>query len=82
MDLLGWFAGALVTLSLLPQIIRVFQLRSAREISLLFNTMLLSGILLWLGYGIALCLLPVIIWNAIGAVLTALLLYAKLKYGR
>ena len=82
MDLLGWFAGALVTLSLLPQIIRVFQLRSAREISLLFNTMLLTGILLWLGYGIALSLLPVIIWNAIGAVLTALLLYAKLKYGR
>ena len=82
MDLLGWFAGALVTLSLLPQIIQVFRLRSAREISLLFNTMLLSGILLWLGYGIALNLLPVIIWNAIGAVLTALLLYAKLKYGR
>jgi MtN3 and saliva related transmembrane protein len=82
LDLLGWFAGALVTLSLLPQIIRVFRLRSAREISLLFNTMLLSGILLWLGYGIALSLLPVIIWNAIGAVLTALLLYAKLKYGR
>jgi MtN3 and saliva related transmembrane protein len=53
LDLLGWFAGALVTLSLLPQIIRVFRLRSAREISLLFNTMLLSGILLWLGYGIA-----------------------------
>jgi MtN3 and saliva related transmembrane protein len=82
LDLLGWFAGALVTLSLLPQIIRVFRLRSAREISLLFNTMLLSGILLWLGYGIALSLLPVIIWNAIGAVLTALLLFAKLKYGR
>jgi MtN3 and saliva related transmembrane protein len=82
LDLLGWFAGALVTLSLLPQIIRVFKLRSAREISLLFNTMLLSGILLWLGYGIALSLLPVIIWNAIGAVLTALLLFAKLKYGR
>jgi len=82
LDLLGWIAGALVTLSLLPQIVRVFKLRSAREISLLFNTMLLSGILLWLGYGIAKNLLPVIIWNAIGATLTALLLYAKLKYGR
>lgn len=82
MDLLGWIAGALVTLSLLPQIVRVFKLRSAREISLLFNTMLLSGILLWLGYGIAKNLLPVIIWNATGAILTALLLYAKLKYGR
>jgi MtN3 and saliva related transmembrane protein len=82
LELLGWIAGALVTLSLLPQIIQVFRLKSAREISLLFNTMLLSGIVLWLGYGIAMSLLPVIIWNAIGAALTALLLYAKLKYGR
>ena len=81
MDLLGWFAGALVTLSLLPQIIRVFKLRSAREISLLFNTMLLIGVLLWMSYGIVEGDMPIIVWNAIGAVLTALLLYAKLKYG-
>lgn len=81
MELLGWFAGAFVTFSLLPQIIRVFKLRSAREISLLFNSLLLIGIVLWLGYGIAIDRVPIIIWNAIGAILTALLLAAKIKYG-
>lgn len=80
-ELLGWIAGAFVTFSLLPQIIRVFKLRSAREISMLFNSFLLIGVLLWLGYGIALRLPPVIIWNAIGAILTGLLMVAKLKYG-
>jgi len=81
-ELWGWIAGAFVTCSLIPQLIRVFKLKSAKEISLLFNALLLIGVLMWLGYGIALELLPVILWNAIGAILVAILLYAKLKYGR
>ncbi len=79
---LGFVAGALVTCSLIPQLVRVFKLRSAYEISLLFTTLLLAGIIIWLAYGISLGLTPVILWNAIGAVLVAVLLYAKLKYRR
>jgi len=79
---LGFVAGALITLGFIPQLIRVFKLKSAREISLLFTSSLLAGIILWLTYGIFLNLFPVILWNGIAAVLVAILLYAKLKYGR
>ena len=79
---LGFVAGAFVTCSLVPQLIRVFQLKSAREISTLFTILLLLGIIIWLAYGISLRLAPVILWNAIGTILVAILLYAKLKYGR
>ena len=79
---LGFVAGALVTFSIIPQLIRVFTLKSARDISILFTTILLVGILTWLAYGVTLGLAPVILWNAIGAVFVAVLLYAKLKYGR
>ena len=79
---LGFVAGALVTCSLVPQLIRVFKLRSAREISTLFTILLLLGLISWIAYGISFGLTPVILWNAIGAVLVAGLLYAKLKYGR
>jgi len=79
---LGFVGGALVTCSLIPQLIRIFKLRSAREISLLFNILLLLGLISWLAYGISLRLPPVIIWNAIGTALVSVLLYAKLKYGR
>jgi len=79
---LGLVAGAFVTCSLIPQLIRVFKLKSAREISMLFTTLLLLGLFLWLAYGILLGLAPVIIWNAIGALFAATLLYAKLRYGR
>ena len=79
---LGLIAGALVSFSMIPQLIRVFKLKSAHEISALFTTMLLLGIICWLAYGIYLKLTPIILWNAIGATLVALLLYAKLRYSR
>ena len=79
---LGFVAGALVTCSIIPQLVRVLKLKSAREISMLFTTMLLVGLISWIAYGISFGLAPVIIWNVIGVVLVAGLLYAKLKYGR
>ncbi|MFC2044925.1 SemiSWEET family transporter [Chloroflexota bacterium] len=62
--------------------IRILKLKSAREVSLLFTTLLLLGIALWLAYGIYLRLNLVILWNAIGIALVSLLLYVKLRYGR
>jgi MtN3 and saliva related transmembrane protein len=78
----GFVAGAITTLGFLPQVIRVYKLRSAREISLIFTTLFLTGIGFWVIYGIFLRLLPVILWNSISLVLASALLYAKLKYGR
>jgi MtN3 and saliva related transmembrane protein len=81
-ELLGLIAGALITCSLIPQLVRVFRLKSAREISTLFTSLLLMGTITWLIYGIILGLLPVIVWNTAGALLVATLLYAKLRYGK
>lgn len=79
---LGFIAGAITTIGFLPQVIRVYKLKSAREISLLFTIMFLVGLLMWLGYGIVYRLPPVIVWNAISATMAVALLYAKLRYGR
>jgi len=81
-DYIGYIAGLLVTFALVPQIMRVYKLKSTREISIIFNSSMLLGLMLWLVYGIVLGLIPIIIWNIIGAVLASLLLIAKLKYGR
>ncbi len=80
--LLGFIAGAVVTLSYIPQIYRVFRLKSSHEISLPFTVLLLAGISLWLAYGIVKKDAPLILWNAVGALQAALMLYAKLKYGK
>lgn len=81
-EYLGYIGGVLTTFCYIPQIIRVFRLKSAKEISLLFTIMLLVGVVIWLFYGILLSLGPVILWNSIALVIVAALLYAKLKYGR
>ena len=81
-EYIGIIAGLLVTCSLVPQLLRVFRLKSAHEISILFTILLLIGMFLWLIYGVNLGLIPVILWNAVGAVLVSILLYAKLRYGR
>lgn len=81
-EYIGYIAGFLTTFAMLPQVLRVYRLKSAREISLLFSTSILVGVCLWLVYGIVLGLVPLIVWNSIGIGLVGLLLVAKLKYGR
>ena len=81
-DIVGQVAGAFVTLSLIPQVIRVYKMKSALEISMMFTTMLWLGLFGWIAYGFLRNELPIILWNIIGAAITASLVYAKLRYGR
>ncbi len=81
-EIIGFVGGALVTVSLLPQIYRVFKRRSARDISLHFTILLLVGLAFWLSYGLVLNLRPVILWNGVSIGSAIALIYAKIKYGR
>jgi len=81
-DYIGLVAGGIVTLGLVPQVIRIFRLKSAHDISAIFNIAMLIGITMFLIYGILLSLLPLILWNIIGMLLLSILLYGKWKYGR
>ena len=79
---LGFIAGAVITLGFVPQVVSLYRLKSAREISLVFTILFLIGAILWLVYGISFGLVPLILWNSISLVLVSAFLYAKLKYGR
>ncbi len=81
-EVLGLIGGALTTSGFVPQVIRVYRLRSAREISLTFTVLFTLGIIFWIAYGIFFRLPSVILWNAITLALAVGLLVAKLKYGR
>ena len=81
-EILGIIAGALVTISTIPQLVRVFKLRSAHEISLPFTIMLMVGFTFWTAYGFALGRILLIIWNMVAVALISVLLFAKIKYGR
>ena len=81
-EILGFIGGGVITVSLIPQVHRVFKLKSAHDISLTFTLMLLIGLIFWVNYGLAFNLAPVVLWNTISIGLAVGLLYAKIKYGK
>ena len=78
----GFVAGALTTFGFVPQIVRVYRLKSARDLSLPFTLLFFSGVGLWLLYGIAERLWPVVVWNALTFLLVLFLVVAKVRYGQ
>ena len=79
-EFLGFSSGVLTTGAFIPQVWRLFKLRSAREISLPFTLLFLLGVICWLFYGILFSLPPVVLWNSVTLALAGAMLYAKLKY--
>jgi MtN3 and saliva related transmembrane protein len=80
-EAIGIVGGALGNIGIIPQVWRLFRLKSAYELSLLFISLWLLSLICWLTYGIVLGLLSLILWNSITLVLAALMMYAKLKWG-
>ena len=79
-EYLGFVAGALTTIALVPQVIRLWKLKRAGEISLLFNLLYLFGGFFWLSYGIFLGKPSIIATNTLATLLVVIMLIAKLKY--
>ena len=77
---LGMIAGSLTTIAFLPQLLKTWQSRSARDISFSWLITFSAGITLWLIYGICLGALPIILANAVTLVLTSLILFFKIRY--
>ena len=78
---IGYAAAFLTTVSFLPQVIKVWRSRSARDISLATYGMFTLGAALWLAYGLVIQATPVILANAVTVVLAAAVLVAKLRFG-
>lgn len=77
---LGLVAGGLTTISFLPQVVKTWKTRSAKDLSLVMFSVFCLGTALWLTYGILIASSPVIIANAVTLVLCSILLYFKLWF--
>ena len=79
-SIIGYIAGILTTLAFVPQVIRTWKTKSARDISLVMCIALFLGICLWMIYGIILKSMPVIAANAAVFILVLILLSLKIRY--
>jgi MtN3 and saliva related transmembrane protein len=78
--LVGYIAGALTTLSFVPQVARAWKLRETRDLSLAMLLLFAAGILLWTFYGIWTGSMPIILANVVTFVLILVLLGMKIRY--
>jgi len=80
-SLIGYIAATLTTVAFLPQLIKTWQHRSAKDISYAMLLIFSTGVLCWLIYGVLIGSLPIILANSITLVLNLLILSLKIKYG-
>jgi MtN3 and saliva related transmembrane protein len=79
-ELIGLAAGGLTTVSFLPQVIKTWKSKSAKDLSLVMFSLFCLGIVLWLIYGLLIHSLPVILSNAFTLILSSTILFFKLKF--
>lgn len=79
--LVGLTAGTLTTIAFLPQLLKTWRSKSAKDLSFSWLISFTSGIFLWLIYGLLIQSLPVILTNGATLVLTLVILFFKLRYG-
>ena len=78
---IGFIAGTLTTISFIPQVLKTWKNKSAKDISLGMFLLFSIGVFLWLIYGIGKGELPIILPNLITFILASTILGFKLKYG-
>ena len=80
-DYTGYAAAACTTSAYIPQVLRVWRTRSTTDISLKMFLVLVTGLSLWLTYGIWRGEWPLIIANSITLMLASTILYFKIRHG-
>jgi len=81
LETVGYVAGFIVAVSLSPQIFKAWRTKSTKDISITWNLILMTGLFLWVVYGIANVILPLAIFGSVEFLIASSLLILKLKYG-
>ena len=79
-EIVGYIAGFLVAVSLSPQVIKTWRTRSARDISIVWTVILMSGLSLWVVYGIVNRIVPLAVFGIIEFLLALTLFVFKMVY--
>ena len=79
-DILGYSAGAITSLTFLPQVIKTWRSRSAADISMMMFVIAAINEVMWIMYGVLLNNWVIILTNAIVLSMSLTMLYFKLRF--
>ena len=78
--ILGIMAGTLTTISFSPQVIKIYKMKNAKDLSLATFCIFSCGVFLWLIYGIVTREWPITLANGVTLILIFLIIAMKIKY--
>lgn len=78
--IIGLAAGFCTTIAFLPQAMKTWKTKSAKDLSLGMYAIFCTGIVLWLTYGILIQDLPIILTNIASMSLAFSILYFKIRF--
>ncbi|PZU87301.1 MAG: hypothetical protein DI529_07325 [Chryseobacterium sp.] len=81
-NILGMIAGVLTSISMMPQLIKVIKEKDVTNISLVMLAILISGLGLWVWYGVIKDEWPIILTNAFAFILNIILLVFYFRYDK
>ena len=79
-EILGLVAGTITSVTFLPQVVKIWQTKSAKDLSLMMLLLLMMGVVLWLIYGLVVMSAAIIYTNSMVLGMSFIMLYFKLKF--
>lgn len=80
-DLVGYLAACLTTAAFVPQAWLTWKTRSAKGVSLGMYCVFVTGVAMWLAYGLLIGAWPVTVANTITLLLSGFILVMKIRFG-
>ena len=81
-ETLGMIAGTLTTVAFVPQVLKIYRTKSAKDVSYLMFSIFSTGIVFWLIYGILIRSTPIIAANVVTLTLSVIIIVLKVRYHR
>ena len=81
-EILGYAAGGLTAITFLPQVIKTWRDRSAKDISMTMFVIAFVNEVMWLVYGFMIDNLVIILTNAAMLFMSGAMIALKVKYGK
>ena len=79
-QVIGLAAGVFTSTSMIPQVVKTIKEKKAEDVSLVMLLILMSGIILWIIYGIKKNDLPIIATNGFSLLVNIIMIILRLKY--
>ena len=79
-EVLGLVAGGITSVAMMPQLIKVIKEKNAEDISVVMLLVLITGLSLWVWYGILQNELPIILSNSFSVLVKITLLICSMMF--